>query len=91
MSTVKNPTKVITGKHTVMSYLNVNEPKTPLGGGTPKYSPRSALRSRRLTTRARASSKAAASSYRRWRTSRLRCVMATRSARATKPMQAVTS
>jgi hypothetical protein len=27
MSTVKNPTKVITGKHTVMSYLNVNEPK----------------------------------------------------------------
>ena len=37
MSTVKNPTKVITGKHTVMSYLNVNEPKTPLGGGTPKY------------------------------------------------------
>ena len=38
MSTVKNPTKVITGKHTVMSYLNVNEPKTPMGGGTPKYS-----------------------------------------------------
>ena len=38
MSTVKNPTKVITGKHTVMSYLNVNEAKTPLGGGTPKYS-----------------------------------------------------
>ena len=37
-NTVKNPTKVITGKHTVMSYLNVNEPKTPLGGGTPKYS-----------------------------------------------------
>ena len=35
---VKNPCKVITGKHTVMSYLNVNEPKTPLGGGTPKYS-----------------------------------------------------
>lgn len=35
---VKNPTKVITGKHTIMSYLNVNEPKTPLGGGTPKYS-----------------------------------------------------
>lgn len=34
----KNPTKVITGKHTVMSYLNINEPKTPLGGGTPKYS-----------------------------------------------------
>ena len=29
MSTVKNPTKVITGKHTVMSYLNVNEPKIP--------------------------------------------------------------
>lgn len=38
MSTVTNPTKVITGKHTVMSYLNVNEPKVPLGGGTPKYS-----------------------------------------------------
>jgi hypothetical protein len=39
MSTVvKNPTKVVTGKHTVMSYLTVNEPKTPLGGGTPKYS-----------------------------------------------------
>ena len=37
-NTVKNPTKVITGKHTVMSYLNVNEPKVPLGGGTPKYS-----------------------------------------------------
>ena len=37
-NTMKNPTKVITGKHTVMSYLNVNEPKTPLGGGTPKYS-----------------------------------------------------
>jgi hypothetical protein len=35
---VKNPTKVITGKKCVMSYLNVNEPKTPLGGGTPKYS-----------------------------------------------------
>ena len=35
---VNNPTKVITGKHTIMSYLNVNEPKTPLGGGTPKYS-----------------------------------------------------
>ena len=39
MSTVvKNPCKVITGKHTVFSYLTVNEPKTPLGGGTPKYS-----------------------------------------------------
>lgn len=37
-NTMKNPTKVITGKHTVMSYLNVNEPKTPLGGGIPKYS-----------------------------------------------------
>ena len=36
--TVMNPTKVVTGKHTVFSYLNVNEPKTPLGGGTPKYS-----------------------------------------------------
>ena len=28
----KNPTKVITGKHTVMSYLNVNDPQAPLGG-----------------------------------------------------------
>ncbi len=36
--TMKNPTKVITGKKTVFSYLNVNEPKVPLGGGTPKYS-----------------------------------------------------
>lgn len=34
----KNPTKVITGPKTVFSYLNVNEPKAPLGGGTPKYS-----------------------------------------------------
>ena len=33
-----NPCKVITGKKTVFSYLTVNEPKTPLGGGTPKYS-----------------------------------------------------
>lgn len=33
-----NPTKVITGKNTVFSYLTVNEPKVPLGGGTPKYS-----------------------------------------------------
>ena len=33
-----NPTKVITGKKTVFSYLTVNEPKVPLGGGTPKYS-----------------------------------------------------
>ena len=38
MSKLANPTKVITGRHTVMSYLNVNEPKVPLGGGTPKYS-----------------------------------------------------
>jgi len=38
MAKVSNPTKVITGKHTVFSYLTVNEPKTPLGGGTPKYS-----------------------------------------------------
>lgn len=33
-----NPCEVVTGKHTVFSYLNVNEPKAPLGGGTPKYS-----------------------------------------------------
>ena len=38
MAKVSNPTKVITGKRTVFSYLTVNEPKTPLGGGTPKYS-----------------------------------------------------
>ena len=38
MSKVMNPTKVITGKRTVMYYLNVNEPKAPMGGGTPKYS-----------------------------------------------------
>ena len=38
MSKIMSPTKVITGRHTVMSYLNVNEPKAPLGGGTPKYS-----------------------------------------------------
>ena len=39
MSTVvKNPCKVIPGKHTVFSYLTVNEAKIPLGGGTPKYS-----------------------------------------------------
>ena len=35
---MKNPCKVITGPKTVFSYLNVNEPKTPLGGGTAKYS-----------------------------------------------------
>lgn len=33
-----NPTKVITGKNTVMSYLNINAPKAPLGGGKEKYS-----------------------------------------------------
>ncbi len=38
MSTIGNPCKVVTGKNTVFSYLTVNEPKTPLGGGTPKYS-----------------------------------------------------
>lgn len=32
------PTKVITGPKTRFSYLCVNEPKAPLGGGTPKYS-----------------------------------------------------
>ena len=37
-ATKNRPTKVITGPKTVMSYLNVNESKTPLGGGTPKYS-----------------------------------------------------
>ena len=38
MSAMKNPTKVITGPKTRFSYLNANEPKAPLGGGTPKYS-----------------------------------------------------
>ena len=38
MSETASPTKVITGKTTVFSYLTVNEPKIPLGGGTPKYS-----------------------------------------------------
>ncbi len=38
MSKTVNPTKVITGKHHIMSYQNVNEPQTPLGGGTPTYS-----------------------------------------------------
>lgn len=33
-----NPTKVVTGTKTRWSYVNVWEPKTPLGGGTPKYS-----------------------------------------------------
>ena len=37
-TTPKNPCKVITGPKTIFSYLNVNEPKVPLGGGTPKYS-----------------------------------------------------
>lgn len=32
------PTQVITGPNTIFSYLNINEPKTPMGGGTPKYS-----------------------------------------------------
>lgn len=36
--TTINPCEVVTGKNTVFSYLNVNEAKTPLGGGTPKYS-----------------------------------------------------
>lgn len=35
---MKNPCKVITGRKTVFSYLTVNEPKAPMGGGTPKYS-----------------------------------------------------
>ena len=35
---MKNPCKVVTGPKTVMSYLNVNEPKVPLGGGSPKFS-----------------------------------------------------
>jgi len=37
MSKMVNPTKVITGPHTVFSYLNANEPKA-INGGTPKYS-----------------------------------------------------
>ena len=38
MTQKKNPTKVVTGKRTVFSYLHVIEPKAPMGGGTPKYS-----------------------------------------------------
>ena len=34
---MKNPMKVITGKNTRFSYLNVNEPKS-INGGTAKYS-----------------------------------------------------
>ena len=34
---MNTPTKVITGKNTRFSYLNVNEPKA-INGGTPKYS-----------------------------------------------------
>ena len=37
-ATLRVPTKVITGIHTRWSYANVWDPKTPLGGGTPKYS-----------------------------------------------------
>lgn len=37
MSTVVNPTKVITGPRTRWSYANVWEPKS-INGGTPKYS-----------------------------------------------------
>ena len=38
MANRENTTKVITGPKTIFSYLTVNEPKAPLGGGTPKYS-----------------------------------------------------
>ena len=34
-NTTKNPTKVVTGPNTIFSYLTVNEPKTPMGGGAP--------------------------------------------------------
>jgi hypothetical protein len=37
MSTITNPTKVITGKETRWSYASVWEPKS-INGGTPKYS-----------------------------------------------------
>ena len=86
MSKVMNPTKVITGKRTVMSYLNVNEPKAPMGGGTPKYMP-----SRRHTTKASPSSRVTASSYRHWRTSRLLFATGTRSAKAMTPTPMPTS
>lgn len=36
--TIKNPTKVVTGKTTRWSYVNVWEPKTNVEGATPKYS-----------------------------------------------------
>ena len=38
MAKMMSPTKVITGSKTRFSYLNANEPKAPIGGGTPKYS-----------------------------------------------------
>ena len=38
MSKTMSATKVVTGKDTIMSYLNVNEPKVPQDGGKPKYS-----------------------------------------------------
>lgn len=37
MKTV-NPCKVVTGPNTVMSYLNVSEPRSSFEGGRPKYS-----------------------------------------------------
>ena len=37
MSTITNPTKVITGKNTRWSYTNIWEPKS-INGGAPKYS-----------------------------------------------------
>jgi hypothetical protein len=35
---MRNATTVVTGKNTRFSYLNANEPKAPMNGGTPKYS-----------------------------------------------------
>ena len=73
---ISNPMKVITGASTRWSYANVWEPKS-INGGTPKNSvsliipktprpsPRFRLLSRLPTRRARLSSRATASPYRR--------------------------
>ncbi len=75
---ISNPMKVITGVDTRWSYANVWEPKS-INGGTPKYSvsliiPKSDTKTiakiqaaiEAAYKRARPSSRATASPYRRW-------------------------
>ena len=94
---INNPMKVITGPDTRWSYANVWEPKS-INGGTPKYSvsliipksdtktsPRLKLPLRPLTRRARPSSRAMASLYLPFLSSRRRFVMATWSVRTIRP------